>query len=127
MSSISGINALIAVAQLKADNATRNALDGGERQRQELAPHSRLDELFSPNLGEATPPDFHGMSELNGTAAGLASIDSAIKHLLHQICDAQKIEQYVQDAAKGQADTVNSGGDPQLLKSVQAFADMMTA
>ena len=67
------------------------------------------------------------MSEWNGTAEGLASIDSAIEHLLHQIGDAQKNEQDIENAAKGQAHSVNSGGDPQLLKSIQTFADMMNA
>ena len=127
MSGMDGIKALIAVSQLKAENANQNALDGAERQRRELAPHSRLDELVSPGLGDSTPSDFHGVSELNGTAEGLASIDSAIDHLLHQIGDAQKNEQEVEDSAEGQADTVNSGGDPQLLKSIQALADMMSA
>src|SRR2546421_50992 len=99
------------LAAVARSRARANSQSRPERQRRELAPHSRLDELVSPGLGDSTPSDFHGVSELNGTAEGLASIDSAIDHLLHQIGDAQKNEQEVEDSAEGQADTVNSGGD----------------
>ena len=122
MSGMDGLSAHIAVSQLNADNASQNARDGAERQRQTLVPHSRLDALLSPKLADATPPDFHGMSELTAPAEGLASIQSAIEQVLHQIDDARTIEQVVQDAAKDQAEAV----DP-LLESVQAYADMMAA
>jgi len=125
MSGIGGINALIAVTQLMAESANQHALEGAERQRQALP--SRLDQLLSPTLADATQRDFRGMFELNGTAKDLASVDSSLSQLLHEISDIQESEQVVQDAAKSQADTVDSGGDPGPGKSAQAFMDMMGA